>query len=194
MLHLAQNPQVQQRLRLECLSYGESLNFQNMDQLVFLDATVKEMLRMNPSIPNTVSRLCTRLPTDPADPRRQSGRRHSTSHAHQGQVGQHTNPRQDPQGPDCRIRSYTCPDDQRLDADTHPDRKPQHVRSTLGALFAHIRPDSVALGPRADGSIRPRGLAQRHDVYRRSAPVCRIQAGPHGAQDAAFRPYPIVCV
>jgi cytochrome P450 len=52
---LARHPEVQQQLRTECLSYGENLPFEQMNELPFLDATVKEILRMNPSFPNTVS-------------------------------------------------------------------------------------------------------------------------------------------
>jgi cytochrome P450 len=55
LLHMALNQEAQSALRTECLGYGESLSFDHMDELPYLDATIKEMLRMNPSIPNTVS-------------------------------------------------------------------------------------------------------------------------------------------
>jgi len=53
---LATNPDVQDRLRAECLSYGEGLPFEQMDTLPYLNAVVMETLRMNPSIPSTVNR------------------------------------------------------------------------------------------------------------------------------------------
>lgn len=56
LLHLAISQEAQSRLRTECLGYGEALAFDQMDELPYLDAVVKEMLRMNPSIPNTVGR------------------------------------------------------------------------------------------------------------------------------------------
>lgn len=55
LLHLAHHQQIQSTLRAECLGYGEALSFDQMDELAYLDAVVKEILRMNPSIPNTVS-------------------------------------------------------------------------------------------------------------------------------------------
>lgn len=54
LYQLAQNIEVQDRLRAECLSYGEGLVFGQMDTLPYLDAVVKETLRTNPSIPSTV--------------------------------------------------------------------------------------------------------------------------------------------
>jgi cytochrome P450 len=52
---LACRPQRQSRLRTECQAYGESLPFEQLDQLPYLDAVVMEVLRVYPSLPSTVS-------------------------------------------------------------------------------------------------------------------------------------------
>ncbi|KAL7424269.1 hypothetical protein Q5752_001856 [Cryptotrichosporon argae] len=54
MLCLAENAEIQDRLRKECLEYGDALTYDNMDELVYLDAVIKETLRVNPSIPGTI--------------------------------------------------------------------------------------------------------------------------------------------
>lgn len=48
------SPQIQSALRIECLGYGDSLPYDQIDTLPYLDAVVKEMLRCFPSIPGTV--------------------------------------------------------------------------------------------------------------------------------------------
>ena len=57
LYQLAHQPAYQSALRAECLSYGDSLPFDQMDELPYLDAVTKEVLRCNPSIPSTVSRI-----------------------------------------------------------------------------------------------------------------------------------------
>ncbi|WVQ99007.1 hypothetical protein IAU59_006139 [Kwoniella sp. CBS 9459] len=54
MYQLAQHREMQERLRAEVLSYGDNLPYEQMDDLPFLDAVVKEILRINPSLPGTV--------------------------------------------------------------------------------------------------------------------------------------------
>ncbi|RSH93858.1 hypothetical protein EHS25_006507 [Saitozyma podzolica] len=51
---LACRPQMQTKLRTECLAYGESLPFEQLDQLPYLDAVVMEVLRVYPSLPSTI--------------------------------------------------------------------------------------------------------------------------------------------
>jgi cytochrome P450 len=58
---LACRPQMQTKLRTECLAYGESLPFEQLDQLPYLDAVVMEVLRVYPSLPSTVSGIASRL-------------------------------------------------------------------------------------------------------------------------------------
>lgn len=55
LYHLADSPLVQQRLREECASYGENISMEDLDALPLLDMVVKEVYRLNPSIPTTVS-------------------------------------------------------------------------------------------------------------------------------------------
>ncbi|KAK4686357.1 hypothetical protein P7C73_g3767, partial [Tremellales sp. Uapishka_1] len=52
--HLALQRDLQSKLREECLGYGEALPFDKVDDLEYLDAVVKEALRVNPSIIGTV--------------------------------------------------------------------------------------------------------------------------------------------
>lgn len=47
-------PEMQTKLRQECLGYGESLEFDKLDTLPYLDAFIKEVIRTVPSIPTTV--------------------------------------------------------------------------------------------------------------------------------------------
>lgn len=58
---LACRPQMQSELRTECQAYGESLPFEQLDQLPYLDAVVMEVLRVYPSLPSTVSGIASRL-------------------------------------------------------------------------------------------------------------------------------------
>lgn len=55
LFHLAGSPSVQSRLREECLPYGDTISMEDLDGLPFLDMVVKEVYRLNPSIPTTVS-------------------------------------------------------------------------------------------------------------------------------------------
>lgn len=55
LFHLAGSPSVQPRLREECLPYGDTISMEDLDGLPFLDMIVKEVFRLNPSIPTTVS-------------------------------------------------------------------------------------------------------------------------------------------
>jgi len=52
LLSLAQNPEIQQRLRDEVLQVGE-LSYDSVQKLPYLDAVVKEGLRVHPSSPQT---------------------------------------------------------------------------------------------------------------------------------------------
>lgn len=54
---IAISPHIQTTLRTECLGYGDSLPYEQMDALPYLDAVVREMLRCFPSIPGTVRGL-----------------------------------------------------------------------------------------------------------------------------------------
>lgn len=55
LYHLAGSPSVQSRLREECSAYGENISLEDLDTLPLLDMVVKEVYRLNPSIPTTVS-------------------------------------------------------------------------------------------------------------------------------------------
>lgn len=54
LFHLAGSPVIQSRLRDECLPYGDTISMDDLDGLPFLDMVVKEVFRLNPSIPTTV--------------------------------------------------------------------------------------------------------------------------------------------
>ncbi|OCF40611.1 hypothetical protein I317_05542 [Kwoniella heveanensis CBS 569] len=54
MYQLAQHRDIQDQLRAEVFPYGDNLPYEQMDDLPFLDAVVKEILRINPSLPGTV--------------------------------------------------------------------------------------------------------------------------------------------
>ena len=54
LFHLAGSPDIQARLRDECLSYGDMISMEELDGLPLLDRVVKEVFRLNPSIPTTV--------------------------------------------------------------------------------------------------------------------------------------------
>lgn len=54
MLQLACHSAVQSKLRTECLGYGDSLSFEQIDELPYLDVVTKEILRSNPSLPGTL--------------------------------------------------------------------------------------------------------------------------------------------
>ena len=56
LYHLAGSPCVQSRLREECAQYGENISLEDLDTLPLLDMVVKEVYRLNPSIPTTVCR------------------------------------------------------------------------------------------------------------------------------------------
>ncbi|WVQ87196.1 hypothetical protein IAS59_000919 [Cryptococcus gattii] len=51
---LAYHPDIQSRLRAEILECGDNLSFDQIDELPYLDAVVKEIMRINPSLPGTV--------------------------------------------------------------------------------------------------------------------------------------------
>lgn len=51
---LACHPDVQSRLRAEIFECGDNLPFDQIDELPYLDAVVKEIMRINPSLPGTV--------------------------------------------------------------------------------------------------------------------------------------------
>lgn len=51
---LARHPDIQSRLRAEILECGDNLPFNQIDELPYLDAVVKEIMRINPSLPGTV--------------------------------------------------------------------------------------------------------------------------------------------
>ncbi|OXG44848.1 cytochrome P450 [Cryptococcus neoformans Bt120] len=51
---LARHPDVQSRLRAEIFECGDNLPFDQIDELPYLDAVVKEIMRINPSLPGTV--------------------------------------------------------------------------------------------------------------------------------------------
>ncbi|KAA1475229.1 cytochrome P450 [Dentipellis sp. KUC8613] len=53
LLELARNPEMQQRLREEVLSAGNQPTFEEIQKLPYLDAVVKEGLRMHPASPHT---------------------------------------------------------------------------------------------------------------------------------------------
>ena len=57
LYHLAGSPSVQNRLREECSAYGENISLEDLDTLPLLDMVVKEVYRLNPSIPTTVSAI-----------------------------------------------------------------------------------------------------------------------------------------
>ncbi|KAJ7800367.1 cytochrome P450 [Mycena olivaceomarginata] len=50
---LARQPAIQNRLRKEVLSYGRDLSYDDIQKLEFLDAVVKEGLRLHPASPQT---------------------------------------------------------------------------------------------------------------------------------------------
>ncbi|KAJ7468090.1 cytochrome P450 [Mycena latifolia] len=50
---LARHPAIQDRLRAEILSYGRDLSYDDIQKLEFLDAVVKEGLRLHPASPQT---------------------------------------------------------------------------------------------------------------------------------------------
>ncbi|KAJ7741927.1 cytochrome P450 [Mycena maculata] len=50
---LARQPAIQDRLRAEVLSYGRDLSYDDIQKLEFLDAVVKEGLRLHPASPQT---------------------------------------------------------------------------------------------------------------------------------------------
>ena len=54
LFHLAGSPDIQARLRDECLAYGDMISMEDLDGLPLLDRVVKEVFRLNPSIPTTV--------------------------------------------------------------------------------------------------------------------------------------------
>ncbi|WWC89837.1 uncharacterized protein L201_004765 [Kwoniella dendrophila CBS 6074] len=54
LYQLATHSPVQDTLRSELLGYGDNLPFEQIDELPYLDAVVKEILRINPSLPGTV--------------------------------------------------------------------------------------------------------------------------------------------
>ncbi|KAG7571432.1 hypothetical protein FFLO_00615 [Filobasidium floriforme] len=54
LYHLAGSPSVQNRLREECSAYGENISLEDLDTLPLLDMVVKEVYRLNPSIPTTI--------------------------------------------------------------------------------------------------------------------------------------------
>jgi hypothetical protein len=76
---LARHPQMQSKLRTECQVYGESLPFEQLDQLPYLDAVVMEVLRVYPSLPSTVSGIASLPRLRPLTPRRYARRRKTTS-------------------------------------------------------------------------------------------------------------------
>nr|XP_031861099.1 uncharacterized protein CI109_003460 [Kwoniella shandongensis]KAA5528171.1 hypothetical protein CI109_003460 [Kwoniella shandongensis] len=51
---LSQLPAIQDRLRSEILGYGDNLPYEQIDDLPYLDAVVKEILRLDTSIPSNV--------------------------------------------------------------------------------------------------------------------------------------------
>ncbi|TFK82927.1 cytochrome P450 [Polyporus arcularius HHB13444] len=53
LLELARHPEVQQRLREEIRTVGRDLNYDDVQRLEFLDAVVKEGLRLHPASPQT---------------------------------------------------------------------------------------------------------------------------------------------
>ncbi|OBZ67495.1 11-oxo-beta-amyrin 30-oxidase [Grifola frondosa] len=53
LLELARKPEVQQRLREEVRQFGRDLGYDDIQKLEFLDAVVKEGLRMHPASPQT---------------------------------------------------------------------------------------------------------------------------------------------
>ncbi|KAK6903229.1 hypothetical protein I203_108494 [Kwoniella mangroviensis CBS 8507] len=54
LYQLAKHPQVQETLRAEISGYGDNLPYEQIDELPYLDAIAKEVLRINPSLPGTV--------------------------------------------------------------------------------------------------------------------------------------------
>nr|XP_019042522.1 hypothetical protein I302_09131 [Kwoniella bestiolae CBS 10118]OCF21452.1 hypothetical protein I302_09131 [Kwoniella bestiolae CBS 10118] len=54
LYQLAKHPYVQETLRAELSAYGDNLPYEQIDELPYLDAVVKEVLRINPSLPGTV--------------------------------------------------------------------------------------------------------------------------------------------
>jgi cytochrome P450 len=58
LFHLAGSPDVQSQLRDECLAYGDIISMEDLDSLPLLDRVVKEVYRLNPSIPTTASLYC----------------------------------------------------------------------------------------------------------------------------------------
>lgn len=75
LFHLAGSPAIQARLRDECLPYGDTIAMDDLDALPFLDSVVKEVFRLNPSIPTTVSSPGHRGIPCADDARGRSGRR-----------------------------------------------------------------------------------------------------------------------
>ncbi|RPD75636.1 cytochrome P450 [Lentinus tigrinus ALCF2SS1-7] len=53
ILELARNPEIQQRLREEIRQVGRDLSYDDIQRLEFLDAVVKEGLRLHPASPQT---------------------------------------------------------------------------------------------------------------------------------------------
>ncbi|WVQ78508.1 hypothetical protein IAT38_000594 [Cryptococcus sp. DSM 104549] len=51
---LARHPDIQSRLRSEILECGDNLPYEQIDELPYLDAVVKEIMRINPSLPGTI--------------------------------------------------------------------------------------------------------------------------------------------
>ncbi|WWC60827.1 uncharacterized protein I303_103403 [Kwoniella dejecticola CBS 10117] len=54
LYQLAKHPEIQDTLRAELLACGDNLPYDQIDELPYLDAVVKEVLRINPSLPGTV--------------------------------------------------------------------------------------------------------------------------------------------
>lgn len=54
LMRLARAPEVQARLRAECLTLGERPSIDQLDALPFLDATVRECLRMDAAVPASI--------------------------------------------------------------------------------------------------------------------------------------------
>lgn len=53
LLDLARNPEVQQKLREEIQTFGQDLDYDNVQKLEYLDAVVREGLRLHPAAPRT---------------------------------------------------------------------------------------------------------------------------------------------
>ena len=97
LYHLAGSPSVQSRLREECAQYGENISLEDLDTLPLLDMVVKEVYRLNPSIPTTVCQewivsLCAYAATYEillrrcSDPNGNAGRHHPPKGSYYSQV------------------------------------------------------------------------------------------------------------